>query len=72
MTLTDYRTTADVAAALELSVSTVRAYHARGQMPAASATVGRTPIWASSAIDPWIAEHLARRARLEATGHRAG
>jgi predicted DNA-binding transcriptional regulator AlpA len=47
-------TTANVAAALGIAESTVRAYAARGQMPAPSGHVGRTPYWLPADIEPWI------------------
>jgi excisionase family DNA binding protein len=48
-------TTADVASVLGVKESTVRAYAARGQIPAPSGRVGRTPYWAPDDIEPWIA-----------------
>lgn len=54
-------TTADVAAALGVAASTVRAYSAREQMPAPTGHLGRTPYWSPEAIQPWIAKQRARR-----------
>lgn len=49
-------TTGDIAERLGVEESTVRAYHSRGQMPAPSGRLGRTPYWTGDAIDPWLAE----------------
>ena len=54
-------TTADVAAALGIAESTVRAYNTRGQMPKPSGHIGRTPYWTDAAIGPWIERQKARR-----------
>ena len=50
----NHYTTADVAAALGVAASTVRAYNARGQMPEPTGHVGRTPYWVPEDIEPWI------------------
>lgn len=47
-------TTEDVAAALGIAPSTVRAYGTRGQMPAPTGRLGRTPYWNPEDIEPWI------------------
>jgi hypothetical protein len=47
-------TIADVALRLNVAHSTIRAYLARGQMPAATGYLGRTPWWAPEDIDPWL------------------
>lgn len=44
---------ADVAAHLGIKSSTVTAYLARGQMPAADGYVGRSPWWWSTTIKAW-------------------
>jgi predicted DNA-binding transcriptional regulator AlpA len=51
-------TTARVAEALGIAESTVRAYTARGQMPAPSGHVGRTPYWTPEDIEPWITSRI--------------
>jgi len=53
-------TTADVAKALQISESTVRAYNARGQMPAPSGRLGRTPYWTPEDVEPWIRSRIAQ------------
>jgi predicted site-specific integrase-resolvase len=60
-------TTADVAAALGIEAVTVRVYNARGQMPAPSGHVGRTPYWTAARIEPWISGQRARRAMTDDT-----
>lgn len=45
----------DIAAELGLAPSTVWAYRTRGQMPAPTGMVGRTPYWDAADIEPWIA-----------------
>jgi DNA-binding transcriptional MerR regulator len=47
-------TTEDVARAVDVQPSTIRAYHSRGQMPAPSGRVGSTPYWEPKDIEPWI------------------
>lgn len=54
-------TTADVAATLGVTASTVRAYAARGQMPAPTGRVGRTPYWTPEVIEPWIEQQKGKR-----------
>lgn len=49
----DFWVTADVAAYLGVSVSTVSTYKARGQMPAPDRTFGRTPAWRPASIIEW-------------------
>lgn len=46
-------TTRDVAAYLGRKESTIRAYHARGQMPQPDGRVGRTPWWKPETIRNW-------------------
>jgi hypothetical protein len=43
-----------------ISQATVRAYAARGQMPAPTGKVGRSPIWAPETIQPWLDARQAR------------
>lgn len=66
-------TTADVAAALGVAASTVRAYNARQQMPEPSGHVGRTPYWTPEDIEPWIEgyRHGAASLRRERAAKRA-
>ena len=52
--MTDRLTVADVAARAGVAQSTIRAYVARGQMPAPTGRLGRTPWWAPEVIEPWI------------------
>ena len=47
-------TIADVAARIEVQQSTVRAYVTRGQMPAPTGRLGRTPWWSAQEIEPWL------------------
>ena len=54
MTRSGDLTVADVAARLGVRESTVRAYMARGQMPAPSGRLGRTPYWRPQDIEPWL------------------
>jgi predicted DNA-binding transcriptional regulator AlpA len=49
----DWWTTRDVAAFLNVSPSTIRAYVARGQMPAADRRIGREPVWRPATIRKW-------------------
>lgn len=56
-------TVADVAAHLEVAESTVRAYLARGQMPAPDGRLGRTPWWRPATIRGW--ERPGRGARTD-------
>lgn len=49
----DWWTTQDVASYLEVAPSTVRAYVARGQMPAADRRIGREPVWRPATIRRW-------------------
>lgn len=58
---TSFVTIADVAARLGVTTSTVRAYLAREQMPAASGRIGRTPYWEPEAIEPWLAQRVGAR-----------
>lgn len=46
-------TTADVAEYLGIGESTVRAYAARGRMPAPDGRLGRTPWWRPATIREW-------------------
>lgn len=59
-----FLTIADVAQLAGISHSTLRAYLAREQMPAASGRLGRTPYWEREAIEPWLADRSRRN-----TGH---
>lgn len=54
MSHTGELTIADVATRLGVRESTVRAYMARGQMPAPSGRLGRTPYWRPRDIEPWL------------------
>jgi predicted DNA-binding transcriptional regulator AlpA len=54
-------TIADVAHRLGVTTSTVRAYMAREQMPAATGRIGRTPYWAPDDIEPWLTERVGAR-----------
>ncbi len=49
----EWWTTSDVAAYLELKVATVSAYRTRGQMPQPDMTVGRTHVWRPATIIEW-------------------
>lgn len=49
-------TVGEVAEAAGVTESTIRAYKARGQMPAPSVVYGRTPLWRESAVNEWLAE----------------
>jgi Helix-turn-helix domain len=49
----DWWTTGDVASYLEVAPSTIRAYAARGQMPAADRRIGREPVWRPETIRKW-------------------
>ena len=55
---------ADVARSLGVAASTVRAYNSRGQMPAPTGHVGRTPYWSPEDIEPWIEGYLHGAASL--------
>lgn len=52
----DWWTTDDVAAFLGVAPSTVRAYSARQQMPAADRRIGRMQLWRPRTITKWNAE----------------
>lgn len=54
-------TLTDIAAELGVAHSTLSSYHARGQMPAPTGKLGRTPYWESKDIEPWMAARPARR-----------
>jgi excisionase family DNA binding protein len=43
----------EVAARIGVGRTTIRAYRARGQMPAPDQQYGRTPLWRASTIDKW-------------------
>jgi DNA-binding transcriptional MerR regulator len=47
-------TTEDVARAVDVQPSTIRAYHSRGQMPAPTGRLGEKPYWDAEDIEPWI------------------
>jgi hypothetical protein len=49
----DWWTTSDVARFLDVEPSTIRAYAARGQMPAADRRIGREPVWRPATIRKW-------------------
>lgn len=49
-------TVGDVADYLDVRTSTVRAYVARGQMPAPDGRIGRTPWWRAATIRGWRPE----------------
>ena len=49
----DWWTTSDVATFLGIAPSTIRAYVARGQMPAADRRIGREPVWRPETIRQW-------------------
>ena len=55
----------DVASELRVARSTVEAYRSRGQMPAATGVVGRTPYWSDSAIRPWMDRQKANRKHVK-------
>lgn len=50
---TDWWTVEDVATYLGISASTVRAYVARDQMPAADRRMGRMQLWQPKTIRSW-------------------
>lgn len=52
--MTEQWTVADVATRLGVKESTVRAYVSRGQMPAPSGRLGRTPYWTPKDLEPWL------------------
>lgn len=52
----DWWTTNDVAAYLNVSTSTIRAYLARNQMPAPDRRMGRMTLWQPETIRTWHAE----------------
>lgn len=45
----------EVAAALGLSPSSIRAYYSTGRMPQPDVTVGNTPGWTPETITAWVA-----------------
>ena len=47
-------TTSDIAEAVGVRPSTIRAYHSREQMPAPTGYIGTTPYWDAEDIEPWI------------------
>ncbi|ORT52970.1 hypothetical protein KBI5_08930 [Frankia sp. KB5] len=49
----EWWTTSDVAAYLDVRVSTVTAYRRRSQMPEPDRTIGRTPVWRPKRIIEW-------------------
>jgi excisionase family DNA binding protein len=53
--LSAYMTTRDIAAYLGVKQSTVTAYVARGQFPAAEAVIGSTKLWKRSTVQAWAA-----------------
>lgn len=56
----DWWTTAEVAAYLQISTSTVRAYLARNQMPPPDRHFGKVGVWRPSTIQEW---HVGRPRR---------
>lgn len=52
---TDWWTTENVATALGVSASTIRAYVARNQMPAPERTIGNMRLWRPATIRKWHA-----------------
>jgi DNA-binding transcriptional MerR regulator len=47
-------TTGDIAKAIGVGSSTIRAYHTRKLMPAPTGRIGTTPYWDAEDIEPWI------------------
>lgn len=62
----DWWTTENVATALGVSASTIRAYLARNQMPAPDRTIGKMRLWRPDTIRNWHAS----RPRKQAQGRR--
>lgn len=52
-------TTSEVAEFLKVEEVTVRAYHARGQMPEPDGRLGNTPWWHTQTITEWEAGRTA-------------
>ena len=51
----------DIARELDVRPNTVSAYRSRGQMPAPTGYVGRTPWWSPADIEPWLEQQRANR-----------
>ncbi|QDP95157.1 MerR family DNA-binding transcriptional regulator [Microlunatus elymi] len=58
---TDWWTTEDVANALGVSASTIRAYLARSQMPTPDRTMGNMRLWRPETIQEWHASRPRKR-----------
>jgi hypothetical protein len=63
----DWWTTSDVARFLDVAPSTIRAYAARGQMPAADRRIGREPVWRPATIRKWERQRPRRQRDTETT-----
>ena len=63
----DWWTTNDVARFLDVEPSTIRAYAARGQMPAADLRIGREPVWRPATIRKWDRQRPRRHRDIEPT-----
>lgn len=50
-----YMEIADIAALLDVKVTSVRQYRARGELPDADHRVGQSPLWLRSTITTWQA-----------------
>lgn len=48
-----------------LAESSIRTYRTRGQVPAPDVTIGGTPGWLATTVDPWIATLPGRGARTD-------
>jgi predicted DNA-binding transcriptional regulator AlpA len=56
-----------IAERANLAESTVRTYRSRGDLPAPDVTIGTTPGWLPSTIDPWIAALPGQGSRTDLT-----
>lgn len=65
-------TIGDIASALGVQPSTVRAYMARQQIPRATGALGRTPYWRPADIEPWIERQRANRRHVGRMGDNMG
>ena len=59
--MTKRYTTSDIAEAVGVRPSTIRAYHSREQMPAPTGHVGSTPYWEPKDIEPWIKDRTTEK-----------
>lgn len=59
----DWWTTEQVARFLNVTTSTLRAYQARGQMPAPDRKMGPLSLWKPSTIQAWDNDRPRRRSR---------